>query len=59
MWFAQVGLVTHTVAPGLQRTINSAATRSAPVPPGACAVRTRLANNAWCSPNYWFSIFWQ
>ena len=31
MWLAHVGLVTHTVAPGLQRTINSAATRSAPL----------------------------
>ena len=57
MWFAHVGVVTHTVASLLQRLMNSAATRNAPVPPGACAVRTRLAKSAGCSPSNKFSIF--
>ena len=40
-WLGQVGVDSHTAAPGSMAATRSPATRRAPVPPGVCMVSTR------------------
>ena len=42
LWFGQVGVLIHTFWLLVWRLTNSAAMRSAPVPPKLCAVLARL-----------------
>ena len=56
----QVGSLSHTVALGKFVWMKSAATRSAPVPPGVCAQATRLAaSGSDPRPNASSATAWQ